>query len=225
MAFLKELRQALLLSLCLFGLCGLIYPYAVTGAAYLLAPGKAGGSLIFVNGQAVGSELIGQSFDDPRFMQGRPSAVGYNVYTPEDKEAGRYGGVASGSENLSPGNPALIARVKGSMEAFLQAHPGVRAQDIPADLVTASGSGLDPHISPAAARLQIPELARRTGLTRQELELMVQKSSSGKWGGIFGEDVVHVLKVNLAIASALGLEPGGHAYHDWPGGHDALVKK
>lgn len=209
MLLLKECRQALLLTLMLLLLCGVAYPYALVGLGQVLAPEKAGGSLLSQNGKVVGSALVGQVFTDPRFLRGRPSAVNYNTYTAEQKADGSYAGVASGSQNLAPSNQALAERVTGDVQAFLAAHPDIKQQDIPADLLTASGSGLDPHISPAAARVQLPALARHTGLSTATLSAMIDKHTTGAFGGLFGGETVHVLKVNMDIAAALGLAPHG----------------
>lgn len=211
MSFIKEFRQALLMTLVMLVLCGFAYPYALTGIGQALAPEKASGSLVYMEGKAVGSALVGQNFTDPRFMKGRPSSVGYNIYTSEEKADGTYAGVASGSANMGNSNPALAKRVEEDMRAFLAAHPDVRAEDIPTDLLTASGSGLDPHISPASARLQIPALVRHTGLSKKELEDIIARHTTAKLGGIFGENTVHVLKVNMDIAHALKLQTPGAA--------------
>ena len=207
MTFFKEFRQALLLSCVLLLVCGVAYPYALTGLGQLVAPESAEGSIVYLDTQAIGSALVGQDFTDPRFMRGRPSAVGYNTYTAANKADGTYEGVASGSDNMGASNPALAERVTRDMAAFLAAHPGVQAKDVPTDLLTASGSGLDPHISPAAAQLQIPALAQHTGLSKETLRAMIVRHTTGKWGGIWGADTVHVLKVNREIAQALGIAP------------------
>lgn len=206
MNYLKELKPALLLSLALFAVCGLAYPYALTGVGQVFMSDKAQGSLLEMNGQVVGSALVGQDFSDPRFLKGRPSAVGYNTYTTDEKADGSYAGVASGSNNYAPSNPALVERVKQDKQAFLEANPDAPNTSLPGDLLTASGSGLDPHISPAAARVQIPALARHTGLPTAELEAIIAKHTTGKWLGIFGGENVHVLKVNMDIAQSLGLK-------------------
>lgn len=209
MIILKEFRPALLLTLVLFVLCGLAYPYALTGLSQLVAAEKASGSLIFVNGKAVGSAIIGQEFTDPRFMKSRPSAVNYNVYTAEEKADGTYAGVSSGSKNYGNSNPELALRVKNDLAAFLVANPTIQRANIPTDLLTASGSGLDPHISPAAALVQLPALAQHTGLPMEQLQLMVKNNTRGKVAGVLGESTVNVLQVNLEIARALGLLPKG----------------
>lgn len=203
MTFMTQVRQALSLTVALLILCGIAYPFAMTGISQAIVPEKANGSLLFMNGKAVGSALVGQNFTDPRFLKGRPSAVGYNTYTAEQKADGSYAGVASGSANMAASNPALAERVAADMKAFLEAHPGVKAEDVPADLLTASGSGLDPHISPAAAALQLPAMAQHSGLSMETLKGIVDKHTAGKVGGVLGEPTVHVLKVNMDIARAL----------------------
>ena len=144
-------------------------------------------------------------------MKGRPSAYHYNTYY-QDEQGNRYysdgtpfAGIGSGSNNYAPSNPALTQRVEADIEAFLEANPEVKREDIPADLVTASGSGLDPHITPASARIQIPALAAASGLSQEELEQIVENNTEGKLLGIFGEETVNVLGVNLDIAKAMGL--------------------
>lgn len=188
-------------------ICGLAYPVVMTGLSQAIFPEKANGSLIEVNGQAVGSDLIGQDFTDARFMKCRPSAYNYNTYTQADKESGSYAGVASGSQNFGPTNPALTERVEKDMAEFLKANPSIKKEDIPTDLLTASGSGLEPYISPAAAAVQIPALVETTGLSKEQLESIVKAHTRGKILGVFGGETVNVLRVNLDIANALGLLP------------------
>lgn len=205
MIILKEFRPALLLTLMLFILCGLAYPFALTGVSQVVAAENANGSLIIVNGKAVGSAIVGQQFTDPRFMKSRPSAVNYNVYTAAEKADGTYTGVSSGSKNFGNSNPELAQRVAKDLADFLAANPSITRENIPTDLLTASGSGLDPHISPASALVQLPALAEHTGLPIEQLQLIVKNNTSGKIAGVLGEARVHVLQVNLEIARALGL--------------------
>ena len=204
-AFLKDIKKPFLITAAFLVICGLAYPLLMTGISRIVFPRQAGGSLIMVDGHAVASELIGQDFTDARFMKGRPSAVNYNTYTKADQESGAYAGVGSGSKNYAPTNPELVKRVKADLAEFLRANPSVREEDIPADLLTASGSGLDPHISPAAAAIQIPALAEATGLSEDVLEAIVRENTRGKFIGIFGEEIVNVMMVNLEIARELGL--------------------
>ena len=159
----------------------------------------------------MGAATVGQDFAEPYFMKGRPSACGYNTYyldeqgNPHYNDGSEFAGLRTGSDNYAPSNPALTARVEADIEAFLAANPDVKREEIPADLMTASGSGLDPHITPESARIQIPALAAASGLSEEELEQIVENNTQGKLFGIFGEETVNVLGVNLDIAQAMGL--------------------
>lgn len=204
----KVFIRAITVSIALFILCGFIYPLSMMGISQVFFNRQANGSIIQNNGQAVGSELLGQNFTDPRFFHGRISAVNYNTYKPEDKMPDKegktnYAGVASGSTNLAPSNPALVERVQKDIDAFLKANPGVKKEDIPTDLLTSSGSGLDPHISPEAARIQIPAISRATGINSDDLNKIVEKYTEGRTLGIFGEPRFNVLKANIEIADRL----------------------
>lgn len=205
------LRQSLVVTLLLLLLCGLVFPVLLSGISAVIFPSQANGSLIYADGRAVGAANIGQDFTKPYFMKGRPSAYNYNTYY-EDAQGNQYcgdgsafAGPGSGSNNYAPSNPALIERVEADIEAFLEANPDVKREDIPADLVTASGSGLDPHITLQSARIQLPALAAASGLSEEELERIVENNTEGKLLGIFGEETVNVLGVNLDIAKAMGL--------------------
>ncbi|MDF2985793.1 MAG: K+-transporting ATPase, subunit [Eubacterium sp.] len=204
----KVFLRAITVTIALFILCGFIYPLAMTGISQLVFHKQANGSIVESNGRAVGSELLGQNFTDARFFHGRISAVNYNTYKPEDKVPDKdgktaYSGVSSGSANLAPSNPALTERVKKDIETFLIANPGIKKEDIPADLLTSSGSGLDPNISPEAARIQIPAISKASGLSSKELEGIVDKYTNGRALGIFGEPRFNVLKANLEILGRL----------------------
>lgn len=201
----KSIKKAFSVTVILLVICGFVYPLLMTGMAQTFFSHQANGSLILADDKAVGSELIGQDFTKPFFMKCRPSAVNYNTYTEEEKKDGSYGGVASGSQNYSPSNPALIARVRADMDNFLKQNPTVKREDIPADLMTASGSGLDPHISPESAEIQLERLAEASGLSIETLKEIVSKHTETKLLGVFGQDRVNVLKVNLEIAKQLGL--------------------
>lgn len=203
-----ELKIPLLISIVFIFICGLVYPMLITGLSQVIFPKQANGSLITVNDEIIGSELIGQTFTDPRFMKGRPSAVNYNTYTAEQKEDGSYGGVASGSNNLAPTNPELKKRVEKDMAGFLQTNPTISKDQIPTDLLTASGSGLDPHISYESALVQIPGLSENSGLPENVLEEIVKDNTQDKFIGIFGEKIVKVLGVNSDIAKKLNLIVG-----------------
>ena len=202
---LKGMKKPLLVTLALLLLCGLAYPLLLTGISQVIFPKQANGSMVTYDGKTVGSALVGQDFTDARFMKCRPSAVNYNTYTEEEKEKGDYTGVSSGSKNYAPTNPELVKRVEADITEFLTANTSVKKADIPTDLLTASGSGLDPHISPQSAAIQLPELAKATGLPEDRLKEIVKENTQGKLLGIFGDKTVNVLKVNLQIAKDLKL--------------------
>ena len=210
--FLKYLRSGLILTVAMLIICGLAYPALMTGLGQAIFPNQAHGSMITAAGErtedpekAVGSAIVGQDFSgDARYFQARISSVNYNTYTEEQLENGEYGGVGSGTFNYGASNEDLKARVQEDVQKFIEAHPGVEEGDIPADLLTASGSGLDPNISPEAADIQIPAIAEASGLSRKELRKIVEENTSGKILGIFGHDRVNVLMCNLAIAERIG---------------------
>lgn len=202
---LGSVRNAFVVTCILLLVCGFGYPLLLTGLAQLAFPHQANGSMVMVDGQAVGSELVGQDFTENHFMKCRPSAVNYNTYTEEQKANGDYAGVSSGSKNYGPSNPELAARVEADMADFLAKHPHVSAQDIPTDLLTASGSGLDPHITPASAAVQLTYLSETTGLSLDDLKKIVANHTEEKVMGIFGEERVNVLGVNIDIAQKMGL--------------------
>lgn len=182
------LRPTLVLLLLFTLLLGLAYPALMTGLGRLAFPWRAEGSLIVAGGRVVGSELVGQSFSEPGRFWGRPSAT---VPVP-------CNAVASSGSNLCPLNPALLEAVNTRASALRASDPGNKAP-IPADLVTASGSGLDPQISPAAALWQIPRVARARGVSEEHLRRLVSGLTEGRWLGIFGEPRVNVLRLNLAL--------------------------
>ena len=210
-ALLHGLRQSLVVTLLLLLLCGFVFPVLLSGISAVIFPSQSNGSLVYADGQAVGAANIGQDFTAPYFMKGRPSAYNYNTYYEDEQgnqsynDGSEFAGVSSGSNNYAPSNPALVQRVEGDIKAFLAANPDVKREEIPADLMTASGSGLDPHITPESARIQIPALAAASGLSEEELEQIVENNTQGKLLGIFGEETVNVLGVNLDIAEAMGL--------------------
>lgn len=182
------LKPALLLLLTLTFITGVAYPLLVTGIAQLVFPKQANGSLICQNGKPAGSELIGQPFDDPKHFWSRPSATGPFAYNA----------AASAGSNLGPTNSALFDIVQARVQALRQADPN-NTQPIPVDLVTASGSGLDPHISPAAAYYQVPRVARACNLHEDVVRLVVEKHIEGRQLGFLGEPRVSVLRLNLAL--------------------------
>jgi K+-transporting ATPase ATPase C chain len=170
-------------------LTGIIYPLVVTGFSQMLFNEQANGSMIERDGQVVGSELIGQDFfGTAGYFWGRQSAAG----------EGYDANLSSGS-NLGPTNPALLERVDETIAALEAAHPERAGQPIPVDLATASGSGLDPHISPAAAEYQVPRIARERGISEDQVRELVEDATDGRFLGILGEEGVNVLKLNLAL--------------------------
>lgn len=209
-SFLKLLKHATILTVALLIICAVIYPLALNGVSQLIFPKQANGNLIEIDGEVVGSELVGQQFTDERFFRGRVSSVNYNTYTEEDlipDEEGNtaYAGVSSGSFNYGATNQDLQDRVKEDMKEFLETHPGVKEEDVPADLLTASGSGLDPHISPKAAEVQVAAVAKASGLTEEKVREIVKDNTEHKVLGVFGEEKVNVLKTNIAIAQEIGM--------------------
>ncbi|MGX8835039.1 K(+)-transporting ATPase subunit C [Amedibacillus sp. YH-ame6] len=203
--YIKSIRTALLFSIGMLVICGVLYPLALTGVSQVFFKDKANGSLIEINGKVVGSKIVGQKFEDEKFFKGRPSAVNYNTYTEGEKENGDYGGVASGSNNYAPSNPDLKARMEADIQSFLDANPSVERSSIPEDLVTASGSGLDPHISVEAAKVQVAAIAKASGLSQEDLNKIIENNTTDKVAGVFGEVTVNVLQCNLDIAKKLNL--------------------
>jgi potassium-transporting ATPase KdpC subunit len=182
------LRPALVLFFILTLITGAVYPLLVIGIAQTLFPVQANGSLIMRDGKAVGSELIGQNFTDPKHFWGRPSATGPMPYNA----------AASSGSNVGPLNPALTDAVKGRIEALRAADPG-NTQRVPVDLVTASASGLDPHISPAAANYQVSRVAKVRGVSVDKVQALVDTQTEAPLLGFLGEPHVNVLKLNLAL--------------------------
>lgn len=206
----KTIGKAVVFCLVMMVLCSLIYPLALTGVSQLTMEAKADGSKVDEEGnlttdtkKAVGSALIGQDFTEDCYFQGRVSSVNYNTYTEEQKENGEYAGVASGSYNYGNSNPELEKRMQEDLDEFLKDHPGVKPEDVPAELLTASGSGLDPHISPRSAEVQIPTVAENSGLSEEVVEQIVKDNTEHKTLGVFGEERVNVLGGNLDIKAAM----------------------
>ena len=183
-----QIRPALTSLLLLTLITGVAYPLLVTGVAQAVFPYQANGSLIVRDGTVVGSALIGQPFDDPRYFWGRPSATGPFPYNA----------ASSSGSNLSPTNPALVALVQARVDALRAADPGNPAP-VPVDLVTASASGLDPHVSPAAALYQASRVARARGMAPEALRALVERHVEGRFLGMLGEPRVNVLALNLAL--------------------------
>jgi potassium-transporting ATPase KdpC subunit len=187
----KWIVSSIRLSLVFMLLCGIVYNLIVTGIAQAVMPHQANGSLIYDdNKNLIGSELIGQSFTDQKWFQSRVSSIGYN-------------GAGSGSGNYAPSNKDMLARIQASVDSWKKDNPDVPISRLPVDLITNSGSGLDPHISPEAAEAQIPRISKLTGIPAEKLQQLVKDNTSGRELGFLGEPVVHVLKLNLALLNLM----------------------
>ena len=194
---LKHLRPALVLTVAFTALCGLAYPLGVTGVAQALFPEQAAGSLIHRNGAVVGSALIGQNFTSDKYFHGRPSATtDTDPNDPTKTISVPYDAASSGGSNLGPTSQALVDRVKADVATLRKEHP---EGPVPADLVTTSASGLDPHISPAGAEFQIVRVAKARGISEDKLRLLVTAYTEERLFGVIGEPVVNVLALNLAL--------------------------
>lgn len=197
---LKELRPALVMIVLLTIITGLVYPLALTGVAQVLFPDQANGSLVVVDGKTVGSSLMGQLFTADRYFHGRPSATtGPDPKDPSKTADLPYNAANSGGSNLGPTSKALIERVKGDVEMRKVQNPSVR---VPTDLVTASASGLDPHITPEAALFQVPRVAKARNMSEERIRLLVGQQTEGRLLGILGEPRVNVLALNMALDRA-----------------------
>jgi K+-transporting ATPase ATPase C chain len=197
---LKELRPALVLIFLFTIITGLVYPFVITGIVQVAFPHQANGSLVVVNGNVVGSELMGQSFSSEKYFHGRPSAtVGPDPKDPSKSVDVPYNAANSAGSNLGPTSKVLIERVAKDVEERKVQNPSAR---VPTDLVTASGSGLDPHISPEAALFQVPRVAKARNLPEDRLRQLVNEHIEGRVLGFLGEPRVNVLALNMALDRA-----------------------
>lgn len=190
----NDLRTAIIAFVVISAVCGLAYPYAITGIAHVLLNRQADGSLIQQNGNVVGSSLVGQNFSSPAYFHPRPSSAG----------ADGYDGSSSSGSNLGPSSQALATRVAGDVDALRGDNKLPGDAKVPVDSVTASGSGLDPHISPAYAQIQIARVAAARGVSADQVKALVEENRDGATFGVLGEPRVNVLKLNLALDKAFG---------------------
>jgi K+-transporting ATPase ATPase C chain len=199
---LKEIRPAIVVLVFLTLITGLLYPLALTGIATVIFPYQAHGSMIERDGAVVGSALVGQLFADDKYFHGRPSAT--NTPDPNDPTKNvdaPYNAANSGGSNLGPTSKMLAERLQGDVEKLKAENPSM---PVPVDLVTASGSGLDPHISPAAALFQVPRVAKARDMPEDQVRQLVAQQTEGRWLGLFGEPRVNVLALNLTLDRAAG---------------------
>lgn len=207
----QAIKQPVLITLILMIVCGLIFPLGMTALANVIFPKQANGSIVYADGEAVGSEYIGQEFSEDYFLKGRPSAYHYNTYTKAENgkmyfsDGNEFTAPSSGSNNYAPSNPDLISRIENDTQNIIKSNTGVNKEDIPADLYTASGSGLDPHISVESAMLQIHTISENSGISEERLKEIIDENTSDKLLGIFGSEVVNVLGVNMKIAKEIGI--------------------
>ena len=192
----RSLMVAIKMTVILTLLTGIVYPIAMAGIGQVLFPNQAGGSLVYRNGSPVGSSLIAQNFKAPRYFHPRPSAAGTNGYDP----------TSSSGSNLGPTNKSFIDSVKQRTKAVME-EDSVPASQVPIDMVTASGSGLDPQISPAAAEIQVERVAKARGISSDTVRALVNSNTQPRWAGFLGEPGVNVLKLNLALDATTGNQP------------------
>lgn len=199
---LREIRPAIVFVIALTLITGVVYPFAMTGLAQLLFPYQAQGSLVERDGKVIGSALIGQTFTDERYFHGRPSAT----VTPDPNDASKnvpapYNAANSGGSNLGPTSKDLIERIRGDVEKLKLENP---AAPVPIDLVTTSGSGLDPHVSPDGALFQVPRIAKARNLPEYRIRQLVAENTKAPLAGLLGEPRVNVLELNLALDRITG---------------------
>ncbi len=196
----RSMMIAIKMTVVLTVLLGILYPLVMVGAAHIAFPSQADGSLIYRNGVPRGSSLIGQNFKLPGYFRSRPSAAG-------DKG---YDATSSSGSNLSPTNKSFIDSVKQRLKIVLEENRGVQASQVPVDMVTASGSGLDPEISPAAAEIQVQRVAKARGISEEAVQDLIKLHTRPRWAGFLGETGVNVVELNLALDQLPGGQPTAH---------------
>jgi potassium-transporting ATPase KdpC subunit len=192
-----RLMIAVKMTIVLTVLTGILYPLLMVGVAHVIFPAQAEGSLIYRNGVPIGSSLMGQNFKSPGYFHSRPSAAGNNGYDP----------TSSSGSNLGPTSKSFIDSVKGRLKGVLEENPGIGPSQVPIDLVTASGSGLDPEISPAAAELQVQRVAKARGISEEALRALVSSYTRPRFAGFLGEPGVNVVELNLALDELRNNQP------------------
>lgn len=189
-----DLKKGIKITVVLTIICGLAYPLLITGIGQLIFPNQANGSAIEHNGVEVGSKLIGQEYNDDSHFVGRISAINYNI-----SENGAEIDATSGSQNLGVTSNVLKERVDKDIEAFLEKNPTLSKEDISSELISQSGSGLDPDITPQGARIQIDRVSKATGISKEDLNKLIDEKTKGKWLGLYGSERVNVLELNIAV--------------------------
>ena len=193
----RSMMIAIKMTIVLTVLTGILYPLAMVGVAHIVFPSEAEGSLVYRNGVPVGSSLIGQNFKSPGYFRSRPSAAGDKGYDP----------TSSSGSNLGPTNKAFTESVKQRLKIVLEENRGVQASQVPVDMVTASGSGLDPEISPAAAEIQVQRVAKARSISEEAVQDLVKLHTRPRWAGFLGEPGVNVIELNLALDQLPGGQP------------------
>lgn len=191
----EYIKKGFLLSIIMIVICGIIYPLIMTGIGQVLFPYTANGSMVEKDGKVIGSELIGQNYNDDKYFMGRVSAVDYNMN--KDKK------VASGSNNLGSTSEELYKRAEKDIKEFLKSNPNVKEEDISSELITESGSGLDPDITVKGANIQVDRVSEKTGISKEKLDELIKENTKGRFLGIYGEERVNVLNLNSAVENLL----------------------
>jgi len=196
----RSMMIAIKMTIVLTVLTGILYPLVMVGVAHVIFPSQAEGSLVYRKGVPIGSSLIGQNFKSPGYFRSRPSAAGDKGYDP----------TSSGGSNLGPTNKSFIDSVKQRLKIVLEENRGVQASQVPVDMVTASGSGLDPEISPAAAEIQVQRVAKARSISEEAVQDLVKLHTRPRWAGFLGEPGVNVVELNLALDRIPGAQPTAH---------------